>query len=85
MRAISVLIKMEFQAVYVQSFLDVTNWYVAKSPAFPQYTFQRNQTNTAFLTRDGQSLQLNGSNAIPFILSNDEGTPIPTIGFIVEF
>lgn len=66
-------------------FLDVTNWYVAKSPAFPQYTFQRNQSNTAFLTTDGQPIKLNGSNAIPFILSNDEGTPIPTIGFIVEF
>ena len=77
--------KWNFRQFTFNLFLDVTNWYVAKSPAFPQYTFQRNQTNTAFLTRDGQPLQLNGSNAIPFILSNDEGTPIPTIGFIVEF
>ncbi len=77
--------KWNFRQFTLNLFLDVTNWYVAKSPAFPQFTFQRNQTNTAFLTRDGQPVQLNGSNAIPFILSNDEGTPIPTIGFIVEF
>jgi hypothetical protein len=77
--------KWNFIQFTLNLFLDVTNWYVAKSPAFPQFTFQRNQTNTAFLTRDGQPIQLNGSNAIPFILSNDVGTPIPTIGFIVEF
>jgi hypothetical protein len=77
--------KWNFRQLTFNLFLDVTNWYVAKSPAFPQFTFERNQTNTAFLTRDGQPLQLNGSNGIPFILSNDEGTPIPTIGFIVEF
>jgi hypothetical protein len=77
--------KWNFRQLTFNLFLDVTNWYVAKSPAFPQFTFQRNQTNTAFLTRDSQPLQLNGSNGIPFILSNDEGTPIPTIGFIVEF
>jgi len=77
--------KWNFRQLTFNLFLDVTNWYVAKSPAFPQFTFQRNPTNTAFLTSDGQPIQLNGSNAIPFILSNEDGTPIPTIGFIIEF
>jgi hypothetical protein len=30
-------------------------------------------------------LQTNGSNAIPYLLENAEGTLIPTIGFIIEF
>ena len=29
--------------------------------------------------------QTNGSNAIPYLLENAEGTFIPTIGFIIEF
>lgn len=66
-------------------FLDITNFYGAKSPAFPQFTFKRNESNTAFLTTNGQPIALNGSNAIPLILSNEDGTLIPTIGFIVEF
>ena len=66
-------------------FLDITNFYGAKSPAFPQFTFKRNETNTAFLTTNGLPLALNGSNAIPLILSNEDGTLIPSIGFIVEF
>lgn len=66
-------------------FLDITNFYGAKSPAFPQFTFKRNETNTAFLTTNGQPINLNGANAIPLILANEDGTLIPTIGFIVEF
>ena len=66
-------------------FLDITNFYGAKSPAFPQFTFKRNETNTAFLTTNGQPVSTNGSNAIPLILANEDGTLIPTIGFIVEF
>jgi hypothetical protein len=66
-------------------FLDITNFYGAMSPAFPQFTFKRNETNTAFLTTNGQPINLNGSNAIPLILANEDGTLIPTIGFIVEF
>lgn len=66
-------------------FLDMTNFYSAKSPAFPQYTFKRNETNTAFLTTNGQPVNVNGANAIPLILANEDGTLIPTLGFIVEF
>jgi hypothetical protein len=65
--------------------LDLTNFYSAKSPAFPQYTFKRNETNTAFLTTNGQPVNINGANAIPLILANEDGTLIPTLGFIIEF
>lgn len=66
-------------------FVDITNWYLAKSPAQASYTFQRNTTNTGFLTTDGQPIQNNGSNAIPFLLSNNDANVTPTIGFIIEF
>jgi hypothetical protein len=66
-------------------FLDVTNWYIAKNPAIPTYTFKRNATNTAFLTTDGLPVNINGSNAIPTLLKNDDPQVTPTIGFIVEF
>lgn len=66
-------------------FLDLINAVPVESPAFPRYTFQQNTDGTGFATTDGQALRLDGSNAIPFILPNDRGTPIPTLGFIVEF
>jgi outer membrane receptor for ferrienterochelin and colicin len=66
-------------------FVDITNWYLAKSPAQATYTFQRNANNTGFLTTDGQPIQNNGSNAIPFLLSNNDANVTPTIGFIIEF
>ena len=66
-------------------YLDITNWYLAKSIAAPIYTFKRNADNTAFLTTDGQSIKQNGSNAIPYYLINSDATVTPTIGFIIEF
>jgi outer membrane receptor for ferrienterochelin and colicin len=66
-------------------FLDIQNWYNSKNPGLPQYTFKRNADNTAFLTTDGQPIQQNGSNAIPFILDNRDGSLLPTLGFIIEF
>ncbi len=66
-------------------FLDVSNWYVARNPAVPEYTFTRNATNTAFATTDGNPIQPNGSNAIPTRVRNDDPQVTPTIGFIIEF
>ncbi|TAE62167.1 MAG: hypothetical protein EAY68_09010, partial [Bacteroidetes bacterium] len=60
-------------------------WYQAQTFAPPSYTFRRNADNTAFLTTNGQPIQQNGSNGIPFLLSNNEINVLPTIGFIVEF
>jgi hypothetical protein len=66
-------------------FIDIQNAFASKNPAFPQYTFQRNEDSSAFLSSDGQPLQQNGSNAIPFILDNASGNVLPSLGFIVEF
>ena len=77
--------KWNFKKITLDLFLDVSNWYVAKNPAIPNYTFKRNEANTAFLTTDGTDLKPNGSNAIPLLLKNDDASTTPTIGIIVEF
>jgi outer membrane receptor for ferrienterochelin and colicin len=77
--------KWNFKRFTLDVFLDVTNWYVAKNPGAPRYTFKRNENNTAFLTTDGRPIQPNGSNAIPFLLANDDPSVLPTLGFIIEF
>ena len=77
--------KWNFRRFTLDVFLDVQNWYVAKNPGLPQYTFQRTADNSGFLTTDGQPIQQNGSNAIPLILPNDDASVLPTLGFIIEF
>ncbi|ULQ54490.1 TonB-dependent receptor [Flavihumibacter fluvii] len=77
--------KWNFRQLTLDVFLDVTNWYGASSPAYPQYTFRRNADNTDFLTTDGQPVKPDGSNAIPYLLTNDDPSVVPTIGFIIEF
>ncbi len=77
--------KWNFKKMTIDLFLDVTNWYIAKNPAIPTYTFRRNANNTAFLTTDGLPININGSNAIPTLLSNDDPQVTPTLGFIIEF
>jgi hypothetical protein len=77
--------KWNLRRITIDVYLDVTNWYVAKSPASPNYTFRRNAGNTAFLTTDGQAIRQDGSNAIPTLLTDDDASTIPTIGFIIEF
>lgn len=77
--------KWNFKNVTLDLFLDVTNWYGARSPALDSYTFKRNADNTAFVTTDGLAIKPDGSNAIPVRLKNDEAMITPTIGFIVEF
>ena len=77
--------KWNFRKITLDLFLDVTNWYIAKNPAIPNYSFKRTADNSAFLTTDGQPLRANGSNAVPTLLPNDDPQVTPTIGFIVEF
>ncbi len=77
--------KWNFRKTTIDLFLDVTNWYVAKNPAIPEYTFKRNGTNTAFETTDGLPIKSDGSNAIPTRVKNDDPLVTPTIGFIIEF
>lgn len=77
--------KWNFKKTTIDLFLDVTNWYVAKNPAVPEYTFKRNAANTAFETTDGMPVKADGSNAIPFRVKNDDPFVTPTIGLIIEF
>lgn len=72
-----------FRKTTLDLFLDVTNWYVAKNPAIPEYTFKRNAS--AFETTDGLPVKADGSNAIPTRVKNDDPFVTPTIGFIIEF
>ena len=77
--------KWNFRNTTIDLFLDVSNWYVARNPGVPSYTFKRTTDNSAFLTTDGQPIKANGSNGIPILLKNDDPSVTPTIGFIIEF
>ncbi|MEN9547495.1 MAG: hypothetical protein RIR12_86 [Bacteroidota bacterium] len=77
--------KWNFKTTTIDLFLDVSNWYVAKNPAIPEYTFKRNASNTAFETTDGLNIKPDGSNAIPTRVKNDDPFVTPTIGVIIEF
>jgi hypothetical protein len=77
--------KWNFRKLTLDLFLDVQNFYGSKSAGTPQYTFKRNNDNTAFVSTDGNPVKVNGSNAIPFILDDADGNVLPTVGFIVEF
>lgn len=77
--------KWNFNRATFDLFLDVSNAFVQRNPAFPQFSFKRTEDNSGFVTTDGQPVRLDGSNAVPFILGNDDPTVLPTIGFIIEF
>lgn len=77
--------KWNFRKQTIDVFLDIQNLYGAAAAGIPNFTFKRNENNTAFLTSDNGPLQSDGSNAIPLILSNRDGNVLPTIGLIVEF
>ncbi len=77
--------KWNFKKTSLDFFLDVTNWYVAKNPRIPEYTFLRNEDNSGFKTLDNKPIQLDGSNAIPTRVKNDDAIFTPSFGFIYEF
>lgn len=77
--------KWNFRKTTIDLFLDITNWYGARSFGAPNYTFQRNAANTAFVTTNGGAIRPDGSNAIPILLLNDDRQVTPSIGLIVEF
>jgi outer membrane receptor for ferrienterochelin and colicin len=77
--------KWNYKKTTFDFYIDIQNFYASKSTGSPQYTFKRKEDNSAFLTTNGKPIQTNGSNAIPYLLENAEGTLIPTIGFIIEF
>ena len=77
--------KWNFKKITLDLFLDVSNWWGAKSVSYPQYSFERNLTTQNFNTTDGLAIKPDGSNAIPIILKNEDPVVLPTIGFIIAF
>ncbi|GAB3167159.1 TonB-dependent receptor [Telluribacter humicola] len=69
----------------VDAFIDIQNLFLTNNPAFPQYTFERNDDNTGFRTNDNLALRPDGSNAVPLILRNEDATVTPALGLVVEF
>jgi hypothetical protein len=65
-------------------YFDVQNAFVSLTPVPADYTFERNE-DRSYKTTDGQAIQADGSNAIPFLIENQDPFFVPTIGFIVEF
>jgi hypothetical protein len=77
--------KWNFRNTTFDFFIDVTNFYLARNPAYPEYTFERTPDNTAFKTTDGRPIKADGSNAIPTRVLNDDPFFTPSIGLIWEF
>jgi hypothetical protein len=77
--------KFNFKKLTIDLFLDVTNWYVARNPVIPEYTWERTADNRTFKTTDGLAIKADGSNAIVTKVKNDDPQVIPTLGVIVEF
>jgi hypothetical protein len=77
--------KWNYRNLTLDLFLDITNFYASKSAGIPNYTFKRTEDNAAFVSTNRQPVSIDGSNAIPVLLNNIDGTLLPTIGFIVEF
>ena len=77
--------KWNFRKTTFDLFLDVSNWWGAKSVSYPKFTLQRDLTTAAFITTDGQPIRPDAANGIPLILKDDDPVVLPTIGFIIEF
>lgn len=77
--------KWNFRRTTLDVFIDIQNLLNTVNPAPPNYTFQRTPDGKAFVTTDGQPLRTDGSNAVPLLLDNTEGSLLPSIGIIVEF
>lgn len=69
----------------IDVFLEVQNFFGSEAAGIPQYTFRRNNDNTAFITTDNQPVKQDGSNAVPVLLNNRDGNILPTVGIILEF
>jgi hypothetical protein len=77
--------KWNFRRLTLDVFIDIQNLLNTVNPAPPNYTFERTPDGKAFVTSDGKPLQTDGSNAIPILLENTEGSLLPTVGIVVEF
>jgi outer membrane receptor for ferrienterochelin and colicin len=77
--------KWNFKKFTLDIFINLQNWYLAKSIDYPQFKFKGNENNTAFITTDNRPIKVEGSNAIPLLLNSNDHQVTPTFGFIIEF
>jgi hypothetical protein len=77
--------KINFKKSSLDFFIDIQNATNAKSYSQDLYSFQRNADNTGFATTDGQALRADGSNGIPILIPNVNGSIIPAFGIIYDF
>ena len=77
--------KWNFRKITLDVFLDVSNWWGARSVSYPKFSLERNLVTGAFVTTDGQPIKPDASNGVPLILNDDDPVVLPTIGFIIEF
>lgn len=77
--------KYNFKKTALGVYLDIQNLLVQKNESNPNFTFKRNEQNTDFVTTDGLPVAMDGNNAIPVILYNKKGHPLPSLGVIFEF
>ncbi|ALL08848.1 TonB-dependent receptor [Pedobacter sp. PACM 27299] len=77
--------RLNFRKTALNFYIDIQNILKNENDNFPKYTFKRTEDNSGFLTTDGQPIQTNGSNGIPFILNTKSGNLIPSFGCIFEF
>jgi len=76
--------KWNYRRFTLDLYLDIQNLFLSKTPALVDYTFDRNEDGS-YKTTDGQPIRLDGSNAVPLLLEDNDPFFVPTIGFIVEF
>lgn len=77
--------KWNFRKSTLDIFIDVTNILNTSNPELPTFTLRRKADNSGFETTDGKILAQDGSNGIPVLLGAASGSPLPSIGIIVEF
>jgi hypothetical protein len=77
--------KINFKNKTLDIYLDIQNAFAKVNASLPNYTFQRTEDNSGWLSTDGNQIRADGSNAIPLILNDDSALILPSFGFILEF
>lgn len=77
--------RFNFKKTALNLYIDIQNILKNENTNFPKYTFKRTADNSGFLTNDGNPIQSDGSNGVPFILQTKSGNLIPSFGVIFEF
>jgi hypothetical protein len=76
--------KYNYKKTTFDFYIDITNWYGAKTVSPPFYIFAY-EANGSFKTTDGLPLKKDGSNGEPSLYENNTIFITPTVGFIFEF